>query len=147
MDYENLIVEIKDRIARVTVNRPKVLNALNEKTVREIHAAFSSLRDDAGVGAVSLTVAGAKAFVAAADRMVDAQEALRIGLVNRVLPQADLLPHCEKVAGEILSRGALAVRYAMDAAIRGMETDLTQGLDRESGHFGLLAATADMREG
>ena len=80
-------------------------------------------------------------------RVIDAQEALRIGLVNRVLPAAELIPHCEKVAGEILSRGALAVRYAMDAAIRGMETDLTQGLEREAGHFGLLAATTDMHEG
>jgi enoyl-CoA hydratase len=80
-------------------------------------------------------------------RIIDAPEALRIGLVNRVLPLAELLPHCEKVAGEILSRGALAVGYAMDAAIRGMETDLSQGLEREAGHFGLLAATADMHEG
>jgi len=245
MTYENLILDVKDGIARVTVNRPKVLNALNEKTVREIHAVFSSLRDNPDVGVVILTGSGEKAFVAGADinelavmtplqgeassklgqlalreiellgkpviaaingfalgggcelalachirfaaenaklglpevglgiipgyggtqrlprivglgvalelittaRMIDAQEALRIGLVNRVLPPADLLPHCEKVAGEILSRGALAIRYAMDAAIRGLETDLTQGLEREAGHFGLLAATKDMHEG
>ncbi len=245
MTFENLIVDVTDRIARVTVNRPKVLNALNEKTVREIHAAFASLRENTDVGVVILTGAGEKAFVAGADinelavmtplqgeassrlgqaalreietlgkpviaaingfalgggcelalachirfasenariglpevglgiipgyggtqrlprivglglalelittaRMIDAQEALRIGLVNRVLPAAELIPHCEKVAGEILGRGALAVRYAMDAAIRGMETDLTQGLEREAGHFGLLAATADMHEG
>ena len=245
MSYENLILEIRDRVARVTINRPKVLNALNEKTVREIHAAFSSLRDNPDVGVVILTGSGEKAFVAGADinelavmtplqgeassklgqaafreietlgkpviaaingfalgggcelalachirfaaegarlglpevglgiipgyggtqrlprivglglalelittaRVIDAQEALRIGLVNRVLPAAELIPHCEKVAGEILSRGPLAVRYAMDAAIRGLETDLTQGLEREAGHFGLLAATADMREG
>jgi len=245
MTFENLVVETRDRIARVTVNRPKVLNALNEKTVREIHAAFSSLREDKDVGVVILTGAGEKAFVAGADinelavmtplqgeasskvgqaalreietlgkpviaaingfalgggcelalachirfasenarlglpevglgiipgyggtqrlprivglglalelittaRVIDAQEALRIGLVNRVLPAAELIPHCEKVAGEILSRGALAVRYAMDAAVRGMETDLTQGLEREAGHFGLLAATSDMHEG
>jgi len=245
MTYENLIVEVRDRVARVTVNRPKVLNALNERTVREIHAAFRALRDNPDVGVVILTGAGEKAFVAGADinelavmtplqgeassklgqaalreiellgkpviaaingfalgggcelalachmrfasesarlglpevglgiipgyggtqrlprivglglalelittaRMIDAQEAVRIGLVNRVLPAAELMPHCEKVAGEILSRGALAVRYAMDAAIRGLETDLPQGLEREAGHFGLLAATQDMHEG
>src|SRR5258705_10933378 len=62
--YENLIVEIQNRIARVTVNRPKVLNALNEKTVKEIHAAFASLRDNPDVGVVILTGSGEKAFVA-----------------------------------------------------------------------------------
>ena len=80
-------------------------------------------------------------------RIIDSAEALRIGLVNRVLPQAELLPHCEKVAGEILSRGPLAVRCAMDAAIEGMETDIAHGLDLESTSFGLLSATSDMREG
>ena len=79
--------------------------------------------------------------------MIDAQEALRIGLVNRVFPQADLIPACEKIAQTILGKGALAIRYALDAAVRGMESDLTQGLEREAGHFGLLAATADMHEG
>jgi len=243
--FENLILETRDGIARVTINRPKVLNALNEATVREIRAAFASLREDANVGVVILTGSGEKAFVAGADinelavmtplqgeassklgqatlreiellgkpvlaaingfalgggcelalachmrfasenarlglpevglgiipgyggtqrlprivglghalelittaRIIDAPEALRIGLVNRVVPQAELLPACEKIAGEILSRGALAVGYALDAAIRGMEADLTQGLEREAGHFGLLAATKDMHEG
>ena len=65
--YENLILEIQDRVARVTISRPKVLNALNEKTVREIHAVFSSLRENADVGVVILTGAGEKAFVAGAD--------------------------------------------------------------------------------
>src|SRR5258705_7449303 len=215
MSYENLIVDVKDRVARVTVNRPKVLNALNEKTVREIHAAFVSLRDNPEVGVVILTGSGEKAFVAGADinelavmtplqgeassklgqaalpeiellrkpvisavngfalgggcelalachmrfasdsarmglpevglgiipgyggtqrlprivglglaleliataRMIDALEALRIGLVNRGLPPADLLPHCGKGAGEILSRGPPAIPYPLDAAI------------------------------
>jgi enoyl-CoA hydratase len=245
MTYENLIVETRDRIARVTVNRPKVLNALNEKTIREIHAAFASFREDAAVGVVILTGAGEKAFVAGADinelavmtalggeassrlgqeafaaienlgkpviaavngfalgggcelalachmrfasenaklglpevglgiipgyggtqrlprlvglgraleliataRMIDAAEAHRIGLVNAVVPQADLLAHCERVAGEILAKGPVAVRFAMDAAIRGLETDLQHGLERESVAFGLASATEDMREG
>src|SRR2546427_11296760 len=67
MTFENLIVDVNDRIARVTVNRPKVLNALNDKTVSEIHAVFASLRGNADVGAVILTGAGEKAFVAGAD--------------------------------------------------------------------------------
>src|SRR6267142_2875500 len=243
--YENLILEIQDRVARVTINRPKVLNALNEKTVREIHAVFSSLRENPDVGVVILTGAGEKAFVAGADinelavmtplqgeassklgqaalreietlgkpviasingfalggglelalachmrfasenakmglpevglgiipgyggtqrlprivglgralelittgRMIDAAEALRIGLVNAVLPAADLMAHAEKVAGEILSKGPLAVRCAMEAAIRGLDSTLEQGLAQESTYFGLLSATTDMREG
>src|SRR5258705_13118339 len=67
MTYENLILDVKDGIARVTVNRPKVLNALNERTVREIHAVFASLRDNPDVGVVILTGSGEKAFVAGAD--------------------------------------------------------------------------------
>ncbi|HKW50421.1 MAG TPA: enoyl-CoA hydratase-related protein, partial [Candidatus Eisenbacteria bacterium] len=67
MTYENLIVEVKDRIARVTVNRPKLLNALNENTVREIHVAFSALRHDKADGDVILTGSGEKAFIAGAD--------------------------------------------------------------------------------
>src|SRR5262245_10749653 len=245
MTFENLSVDIRDRIARVTINRPKVLNALNEQTVREIHAAFAGLCDDRNVGVVILTGAGEKAFVAGADinelaqmtplggeassrlgqealleiedlgkpviaaingfalgggleialachfrfasenaklglpevglgiipgyggtqrlprivglgialelittgRMIDAAEALPIGLVNAVLPQAELLPHAEKVANEILSKGPLAVRCAMEAAIGGLDSTLEQGLAQESTYFGLLSATSDMREG
>jgi enoyl-CoA hydratase len=245
MTYENLTVQIQGRIARVTVNRPKVLNALNEKTVRELQSAFAALRDDTSAGAVILSGAGEKAFVAGADinelavmtpltgeassrlgqaalaeietlgkpviaalngfalggglelalachmrfaadtakmglpevglgiipgyggtqrlprliglgralelittgRIIDAAEAFRVGLVNAVLPAVDLMPHCEKVANEILAKGPLAVRCALDAAIRGLETDLEHGLAQESTYFGLLSATADMREG
>lgn len=245
MTYENVTIEIQDRVARVTINRPKVLNALNEQTVREIHAVFASLCDDRTVGVVILTGAGEKAFVAGADinelaqmtplggeassrlgqeafseieslgkpviaaingfalggglelalachfrfavetaklglpevglgiipgyggtqrlprivglgralelittgRVIDAAEAYRIGLVNAVFPAADLMPHCDKVAGEILSKGPLAVRCAMEAAIRGLDSTLEQGLAQESTFFGLLSATGDMREG
>ncbi len=245
MSLENLQIEVRSRIARVTIDRPKVLNALNELTVRNLHKAFAALRDDPTVGVVILTGAGEKAFVAGADinelavmtplqgeassrlgqaalaeieslgkpviaaingfalgggcelalachmrfaaegakmglpevglgiipgyggtqrlprlvglgralelistaRMIDAAEAFRIGLVNGVLPAADLMPHCEKIAADILSRGPVAVRCAMDAAIRGLETDLAHGLEMESTYFGLLSATSDMREG
>ena len=65
--YENLNVDVTDRIATVTINRPKVLNALNAPTVDELSACFETLRDDSGVGAAILTGAGDKAFIAGAD--------------------------------------------------------------------------------
>src|SRR5258706_13791171 len=63
---ENVAYEKKDAIAYITVNRPKVLNALNAKTVGELRTAFEEARDDASVRGVILTGAGGKAFVAGA---------------------------------------------------------------------------------
>src|SRR3989304_8158882 len=67
MTYENLLVDVSERIATVTINRPKSLNALNRATLLEISAVLGeiALRDDVGV--VLLTGAGEKAFVAGAD--------------------------------------------------------------------------------
>src|SRR5215510_12844561 len=67
MSYENLIYEKKDGIAWITFNRPKVLNALNRKTVEELHQALLDARDDVNVRVLILTGAGEKAFVAGAD--------------------------------------------------------------------------------
>jgi enoyl-CoA hydratase len=65
--YENLKTELKDSILTITIDRPKVLNALNAQTVEEIGKAFEAARDDAAVRCVILTGAGEKAFVAGAD--------------------------------------------------------------------------------
>jgi enoyl-CoA hydratase len=67
MGYENLIYEKKDGIAWITFNRPKVLNALNRKTVEELRDAFLDAKNDEGVRVLILTGAGEKAFVAGAD--------------------------------------------------------------------------------
>jgi len=67
MGYENLIYEKKDGIAWITFNRPKVLNALNRKTVEELREALTDARDDVSVRVLILTGAGEKAFVAGAD--------------------------------------------------------------------------------
>ena len=67
MAYENLICDKKDRIAYITFNRPKVLNALNRKTVEELRDALVDARDDASVRVLILTGAGEKSFVAGAD--------------------------------------------------------------------------------
>src|SRR5499433_317960 len=67
MSYENILYDKKDGIATITFNRPKVLNALNRRTVEELQSALLDLRDDAGVRVIILTGAGEKAFVAGAD--------------------------------------------------------------------------------
>ena len=67
MTFKNLIVECKDRIGRVTVNRPEKLNALNRETLGELAAAFDDFVANPEVGAVILTGSGSKAFIAGAD--------------------------------------------------------------------------------
>ncbi|MBV9339780.1 MAG: enoyl-CoA hydratase/isomerase family protein, partial [Acidobacteria bacterium] len=67
MSFSNLVFEKKDAIAYVTVNRPKVLNALNMATMEELRAAFHEIKNDASVRVVILTGAGEKAFIAGAD--------------------------------------------------------------------------------
>jgi enoyl-CoA hydratase len=65
--FENLLYEKKGAIAYITINRPKVLNALNTATMGEIGAAFEDARDDVGVRVVIITGSGEKAFIAGAD--------------------------------------------------------------------------------
>jgi len=67
MAYENILYEVKDHIARITFNRPTVLNALSPKTVAELGDALDAARDDDAVRVIILTGAGEKAFVAGAD--------------------------------------------------------------------------------
>src|SRR6516164_4460747 len=67
MSYENLLYEKRDGIAYITFNRPKVLNALNRKTIEELHQVLVDARDDASVRVLILTGTGEKAFVAGAD--------------------------------------------------------------------------------
>jgi enoyl-CoA hydratase len=66
-NFENILFEKKNAIAYVTVNRPKVLNALNMATMEELRRAFHSIKQDAEVRVVILTGAGEKAFIAGAD--------------------------------------------------------------------------------
>ncbi len=67
MTYENILLEKKNSIAYVTINRPKVLNALNMATMEELRAAFHDIKNDDGIRVVILTGSGEKAFVAGAD--------------------------------------------------------------------------------
>jgi len=78
---------------------------------------------------------------------IDAQEAYRIGLVNKVVPAAQLLAESEKLLRGILAMGPLAVQLALEAVDRGLDMTLDEGLLLEANHFGLLAATQDTKEG
>src|SRR5207247_1957232 len=78
---------------------------------------------------------------------IDAREALRIGLLNRVVPAAELLPAAEALARTILTRGPVALRYALQAVHEGLQTTLNEGLSMEAALVGLCCATEDMREG
>ena len=80
-------------------------------------------------------------------RNVKADEAERIGLVNRVVPLAELVNEAVKLAQAILKNGPLAVAAALECVVRGMQLPLEQGLRFESGRFGILAASDDMHEG
>src|SRR5688572_33161946 len=67
MTFDNLLLERDDAVAIVTLDRPKVLNALNSQTLTELARAMAAFKDDAGVRAIVLTGGGEKAFVAGAD--------------------------------------------------------------------------------
>lgn len=79
--------------------------------------------------------------------MIDAAEAYRIGLVNKVVSPDELMGAAVEMMKQILANGPLAVTLCMEAIDRGLEMSLEEGLVLEANHFGLLAATEDMTEG
>lgn len=79
--------------------------------------------------------------------MIDAQEAWRLGLVNRVFPADRLLPETESLLRTILAQGPQAVAAVLEAVDAGSEMSRDEALLLEANHFGLLSSTADMREG
>jgi enoyl-CoA hydratase len=245
MPYEHLLVAIDGAVATVTVNRPKVLNALNAATLTELGEAMRALQADASVRVVILTGAGEKAFVAGADinelatltpdagkayaelgqrvfalveqlgkpviaaingfalgggcelamactvrlaadaakfgqpevklgltpgfagtqrlprlvgkgramelvlggGLIDAAEAFRIGLVNRVVPAATLTDEVRALAQAWAANPPTAMRYSMEAIAHGLESSFAEGCFVEASLFGLAFATDDMREG
>jgi enoyl-CoA hydratase len=240
-----VLVETADRIRTLTVNRPDKLNALNAGVMEALDRALDDARGAAEVGAVVITGAGEKAFIAGADigelakltplegrehalkgqavlakletlgkpviaavngyalgggcelalactiriasenakfgqpevklgilpgyggsqrlprlvgkgramqlcltaEQIDAAEAHRIGLVNKVVPAGQALPAAREMARAILANGPIAVRYVLEAIHRGLEMPLAEGLVLEATLFGLCAATEDTKEG
>src|SRR5690606_9365245 len=78
---------------------------------------------------------------------VDAETALRLGLVNGVFPAEELLDGVKAVAARILSRGRTAVALAKQAVRRGLQLPLADGLELEADLFALVSSTSEMREG
>src|ERR1700676_1703799 len=241
----NVRYEKKGPIAYVTVNRPKVLNALNTPTWTDLRAAFEDAKADASVHGVILTGAGDKAFIAGADiselahidaydaeessrfgqgvldlienlgkpvigaingfalgggcetamactiriaaeharfgqpevklgllpggggtqrlprlvgkgralqlilmgETISAQEAYRIGLVNEVVPAANLIARAEAILKQISANAPIAVKFSLEAANKGMDTSKAEGFALEASYFGICAATEDKKEG
>lgn len=245
MGYKNLLIQKKDGIGQIIINRPDKLNALNAETVKELYEAFLSLQESPDVRVIIFTGSGEKAFIAGADigelaqlefstgkdyvlegqevsklienlkkpviaaingfalgggtemalachvriasanakmgqpevklglipgfggtqrlarlvgkgmameliltgRIIDAQEALRIGLVNRVVPQNELLSHCEALAKEMMANAPLALECAIKAINIGLDKTLGEGLLNEAELFGKCCETEDSKEG
>ncbi|MHB1701881.1 MAG: enoyl-CoA hydratase-related protein [Acidobacteriaceae bacterium] len=245
MEHQNLLCEIEGAIATVTLNRPKVLNALDAATFSDLRSIFTALAADDSIRAILITGAGDRAFAAGADirelsmvdglagkqlslrgqaifsliencgkpviacingfalgggcelalactlrlasntaklgqpevklgllpgyggsqrlprligqgaalhllltgEMISAEEALRIGLVNEVLPPDRLLPRAREIAQAIAAVAPLAVRHCMEAVQHGCDLPLPDALYLEASLFGLLCETQDKTEG
>ncbi len=245
MSYQNILTEIRDRIGIITVNRPKVLNALNEDTVGELFSAVKEFDSNKDIRVVVITGAGEKAFVAGADisgfpamgkegalkfaeaghqlmnaieastkpviaavngyalgggtelalacdfiyasdnavfglpevslgifpgfggtqrlnkvvgmarareliytgRKIKADEALRIGLVNKIVPQADLINEVTKAVQEIMANGPNAVALVKHVVNSGATLPLAEGLEIEKAKFAECFLMPDMKEG
>jgi enoyl-CoA hydratase len=245
MAFENILIERDGATAIITINRPKVLNALNTQTLDELRRAILEIKQDEDVRVVILTGAGERSFVAGADinelavqtaaggrehalagqhvfdlienlgkpviaaingfalgggcelamactlrlaadgarlgqpeialglipgyagtqrlpRLVgrgkamemilggapiSADEALRIGLVNRVVPAAELMAEARTLAGQLAKNAPIAMRYIINAVTRGVEMPFAEACQYEATLFGLVASTEDMKEG
>jgi enoyl-CoA hydratase len=79
--------------------------------------------------------------------IISAQEAYRIGLVNEVIPKDELISRAEAILGQISSNAPLAIKFAIEAVNKGMETSQAEGLVIESSMFAICATTEDKREG
>ena len=78
--------------------------------------------------------------------MINAQEAYRIGLVNEVVPVADLIPRAEAILNQIFKNAPVAIKYSLEAVNKGLETSMNEGLSLEASLFGICASTEDKKE-
>lgn len=133
MEFNNLLLDIKEQVALLTINRPNQLNALNKDTIAELHQALSSLKDQADVRAVIITGSGAKSFVAGADIKEFASFSVTEGTELAALGQNTLFDYIENfnkpviaaVNGFALGGG---LELAMSAHIRIASSSAKLGL-------------------
>ena len=79
--------------------------------------------------------------------MISAQEAYRIGLVNEIVPAANLIARAEEILNQISANAPVALRLSLEAVNKGMDTSQSEGFALEASYFGLCAATDDKKEG
>jgi enoyl-CoA hydratase len=79
--------------------------------------------------------------------MVSAQRAYEIGLVNKVVPAAELMTEARKMAHTLASKAPIAVRYIIEVTNRGLDMSFSEGQYLETALFGTIASSADMKEG
>ena len=79
--------------------------------------------------------------------MIGAQEAYRIGLVNEIVPATELITRAEAILNKIGTNAPIAVKFALEAVNKGLDTSQGEGLLLEASYFGLCAATEDKKEG
>src|SRR5438552_4164874 len=130
MGYENVLVEIDAPIATVTLNRPKVLNALSPDLIRELTAALAELDADETVRAP-----------------VTAERAYELGIVNKVVPAEMTIEVAKRLARQLAEKPPLAVRMAKEAVLKAFESPLSEGLASERKSFYFLFASEDQKEG
>src|ERR1700735_2472386 len=133
MPYSYLLFDVDEAgIALVSVNRPAKLNALSGAVVLELEEAFADIARQGAIRALILT-----------GDTISAAEAHRIGLVNAVVPQAELLSYSRAWLGKVLANAPLALGLAMEAVDTGLDAGLDAGLRFEAAAFGVSAATED----
>ncbi len=154
MDWENLLWEQEGRVAVITFNRPKALNALNEATLDELEQAIGLAEKDNSIGALILTGSGEKSFVAGADiGELRALDSMMAG-VEKCRRGQKLFLRLEELGKPVIAAingfafgGGLELALAKRAINTGLETDLASGCAMEAHYFGIIAGTEDAKEG
>lgn len=103
MEFNNILVSISDRIAQLTINRPKQLNALNKETISELHQALEALATNDEVRALVLTGSGEKSFVAGADIKEFADFGVNEGTELAAIGQSSLFDYIENYCKPVIA--------------------------------------------